>query len=144
MKKGDENLSSWATKSAESRGRIEQEAPLPAENCISAGPGQNHSFKGDPAADAQDAGVFSHRREIIFDPSDSHHGCGADFPGRRPGAGAQRGFDRSDALGHDLGHTPFGHNGEEYLAMRHPDGFHHNVQSLRVVDILRVCREAAD
>ena len=40
------------------------------------------------------------------------------------------------ALGHDLGHTPFGHNGEEYLAMRHPDGFHHNVQSLRVVDIL--------
>ena len=48
------------------------------------------------------------------------------------------------ALGHDLGHTPFGHNGEEYLAMRHPDGFHHNVQSLRVVDILRVCREAAD
>ena len=40
------------------------------------------------------------------------------------------------ALGHDLGHTPFGHNGEEVLNMIHPGGFHHNVQSLRVVDIL--------
>lgn len=40
------------------------------------------------------------------------------------------------ALGHDLGHTPFGHNGEEVLNMIHPGGFHHNVQSLRVVDVL--------
>ena len=40
------------------------------------------------------------------------------------------------AMGHDLGHTPFGHNGENFLAERHPGGFQHNVQSLRVVDIL--------
>ena len=40
------------------------------------------------------------------------------------------------ALGHDLGHTPFGHNGEEVLNKIHPGGFHHNVQSLRVVDVL--------
>ena len=40
------------------------------------------------------------------------------------------------SLGHDLGHTPFGHNGEEVLNMIHPGGFHHNVQSLRVVDVL--------
>ena len=40
------------------------------------------------------------------------------------------------ALGHDLGHTPFGHNGEEVLNMIHAGGFHHNVQSLRVVDVL--------
>ena len=40
------------------------------------------------------------------------------------------------ALGHDLGHTPFGHNGEESLAEIHPGGFRHNVQSLRVVEIL--------
>ncbi|MDO4553424.1 MAG: deoxyguanosinetriphosphate triphosphohydrolase [Bacillota bacterium] len=40
------------------------------------------------------------------------------------------------ALGHDLGHTPFGHNGEEYLDQRHPGGFCHNVQSLRVVEHL--------
>ncbi|MBR2002037.1 MAG: HD domain-containing protein, partial [Firmicutes bacterium] len=40
------------------------------------------------------------------------------------------------AMGHDLGHTPFGHNGEAFLAERHPSGFEHNVQSLRVVDYL--------
>ncbi len=40
------------------------------------------------------------------------------------------------ALGHDLGHTPFGHNGEEILNKIHPAGFEHNVQSLRVVDVL--------
>jgi dGTPase len=40
------------------------------------------------------------------------------------------------AMGHDLGHTPFGHNGESFLGERHPGGFRHNVQSLRVVDVL--------
>jgi len=40
------------------------------------------------------------------------------------------------ALGHDLGHTPFGHAGEEALADLLPGGFKHNEQSLRVVDIL--------
>ena len=40
------------------------------------------------------------------------------------------------ALGHDLGHTPFGHNGEEILNKIHPGGFEHNAQSLRVVDVL--------
>jgi dGTPase len=40
------------------------------------------------------------------------------------------------ALGHDLGHTPFGHSGEEVLNAICPYGFKHNEQSLRVVDIL--------
>jgi dGTPase len=40
------------------------------------------------------------------------------------------------ALGHDLGHTPFGHLGEKVLNDIHPDGFRHNIQSLRVVDVL--------
>jgi len=40
------------------------------------------------------------------------------------------------ALGHDLGHTPFGHAGEDVLNDIMPEGFSHQVQSLRVVDLL--------
>jgi dGTPase len=50
------------------------------------------------------------------------------------------------ALGHDLGHTPFGHVGEDALSACYeevrgrfpsaPDAFHHNLQSLRVVEVL--------
>lgn len=40
------------------------------------------------------------------------------------------------ALGHDLGHTPFGHVGERVLDKLSPTGFEHNVQSLRVVDVI--------
>jgi dGTPase len=40
------------------------------------------------------------------------------------------------ALGHDLGHTPFGHVGENVLAARLPGGFEHNQESLRIVEKL--------
>lgn len=42
------------------------------------------------------------------------------------------------SLAHDLGHTPFGHSGQDALnaAMRAYGGFEHNLQSLRVVDLL--------
>ncbi|WP_432664606.1 deoxyguanosinetriphosphate triphosphohydrolase [Wukongibacter baidiensis] len=40
------------------------------------------------------------------------------------------------ALGHDLGHTPFGHCGENVLNLIHKGGFKHNEQSLRVVEKL--------
>jgi dGTPase len=50
------------------------------------------------------------------------------------------------ALGHDLGHTPFGHIGEDAISACYqelqgqypgvPDRYHHNVQSLRVVEVL--------
>ena len=55
------------------------------------------------------------------------------------------------ALGHDLGHTPFGHAGERALRSIHPGGFRHNEQSLRVVDRLEkdgrglnLCAEVRD
>lgn len=40
------------------------------------------------------------------------------------------------ALGHDLGHTPFGHTGERALNRLNPNGFDHRNQSIRVVDYL--------
>ena len=40
------------------------------------------------------------------------------------------------AMGHDLGHTPFGHSGESVLNRIVPGGFEHNKQSLRIVEKL--------
>ncbi|MBW2092251.1 MAG: deoxyguanosinetriphosphate triphosphohydrolase [Deltaproteobacteria bacterium] len=40
------------------------------------------------------------------------------------------------SLGHDLGHTPFGHAGEEVLNEIFPGGFSHHQQGLRVIDCL--------
>ncbi len=40
------------------------------------------------------------------------------------------------SLGHDLGHTPFGHEGERVLDMLNPNGFKHYKQSIRVVDYI--------
>ncbi len=40
------------------------------------------------------------------------------------------------ALGHDIGHTPFGHAGERALDRVCPEGFKHNVQSVRIVEVL--------
>ena len=40
------------------------------------------------------------------------------------------------SLGHDLGHTPFGHTGEAVLNRIHPGGFHHVKQSVRIVEKL--------
>ncbi|MEO7156860.1 MAG: deoxyguanosinetriphosphate triphosphohydrolase [Vicinamibacterales bacterium] len=45
------------------------------------------------------------------------------------------------ALGHDLGHTPFGHAGERVLSALVPGGFNHYEQSLRIVDVLENNRE---
>jgi len=50
------------------------------------------------------------------------------------------------ALAHDLGHTPFGHSGEEALAglMKEHGGFEHNLHGLRVVDLLEKRYDAFD
>jgi len=51
------------------------------------------------------------------------------------------------ALGHDLGHTPFGHCGEGVLNELVKGGFHHNIQSVRVVEVLEnlnLCAETID
>jgi len=44
------------------------------------------------------------------------------------------------ALAHDLGHTPFGHSGQDALneSMEEYGGFEHNLQSFRVIDHLEL------
>ncbi len=51
------------------------------------------------------------------------------------------------SLGHDLGHTPFGHCGESILNELLENGFYHNLQSVRVVETLEnmnLCQETID
>lgn len=51
------------------------------------------------------------------------------------------------SLGHDLGHTPFGHCGEGVLNELTKDGFHHNLQSVRIVEVLEdmnLCTDTID
>ncbi|MBN1268552.1 MAG: deoxyguanosinetriphosphate triphosphohydrolase [Kiritimatiellae bacterium] len=52
--------------------------------------------------------------------------------------GANEDLTEAIALGHDIGHSPFGHSGEKTLddLMRNEGGFDHNVQSLRAVELL--------
>ena len=54
------------------------------------------------------------------------------------GLGLNQDLVEAVALAHDLGHTPFGHAGQDALndCMREHGGFEHNLQSLRVVDKL--------
>lgn len=52
--------------------------------------------------------------------------------------GLNRDLTEAIALGHDLGHTPFGHCGERVLNGIYPGGFLHNEQSLRVVESLEI------
>ena len=54
----------------------------------------------------------------------------------RARCGSTRSLTEAIVMGHDLGHTPFGHAGEKVLAHLMPDGFHHVKQSLRVVEQL--------
>ena len=129
-------LSACATKAAESRGRV-----LPEEQC---------SIRTDFQRD-RDRIIHSkafrrlmHKTQVFISP------VGDQFRTRLThtievsqiartiarGAGLNEDLAEAIAMGHDLGHTPFGHSGEAVLNEIYSGGFHHNEQSLRVVDVL--------
>ncbi|MDO5414152.1 MAG: deoxyguanosinetriphosphate triphosphohydrolase [Bacillota bacterium] len=131
-----EYLSPFATKSAESKGRAMDE-----EKC---------SIRTDFQRD-RDRIVHSkafrrlmHKTQVFLAPEGDHyrtrltHTIEVSQIARTiaRGAGLNEDLAEAIAMGHDLGHTPFGHSGESVLAEIYPKGFRHNVQSLRVVDVL--------
>lgn len=131
-----EYLSQFATKSAESRGRQTYE-----EQC---------SIRTDFQRD-RDRIVHSkafrrlmHKTQVFLAPEGDHyrtrltHTIEVSQIARTiaRGAGLNEDLAEAIAMAHDLGHTPFGHSGEAVLAEIYPGGFKHNVQSLRVVDVL--------
>jgi len=87
---------------------------------------------------------LSHKTQVFLDPEGDHyrtrltHTLEVAQIGRSLARALALNEDLTEAacLGHDLGHTPFGHAGEKVLDRLYPGGFRHNEQSLRIVEKL--------
>lgn len=87
---------------------------------------------------------LKHKTQVFFSPQGDHyrtrltHVLEVAQIGRTIARALRLNEDLTEAvaLGHDLGHTPFGHAGEDILNELYPGGFEHYKQSLRVVDVL--------
>ncbi|NLG87058.1 MAG: deoxyguanosinetriphosphate triphosphohydrolase [Firmicutes bacterium] len=129
-------LSPLATLAAKSRGRIRSE-----EECS-----VRTSFQRDRDRIIHSKAFrrLKHKTQVFISPEDDHyrtrltHTLEVAQIARTIARALCLNEDLTEAiaLGHDLGHTPFGHTGEEALNKVFPGGFRHNEQSLRVVDVL--------
>lgn len=110
---------------------------MPSAHSISARPGQNHPLNRLPPIEAQNTGIPRSGRRPLPHGRLTHTLEVAQIA-RTIARGLRLNEDLTEAaaLGHDLGHTPFGHAGERALNAVFPGGFHHYNQSLRVVDRL--------
>ena len=87
---------------------------------------------------------LKHKTQVFIIPDEDHfrtrltHTLEVSQIARTIGRGLRINEDLIEAiaLGHDLGHTPFGHSGERALNKLNPNGFQHNLHSLRIVDVL--------
>jgi len=129
-------LSEFATRSSKSKGRSVEEAKCSIRT----------EFQRD-----KDRIVYSkafrrlkHKTQVFISPEGDHyrtrltHTLEVSQIARTVARALRLNEDLTEAiaLGHDLGHTPFGHIGESILNDVYPEGFKHNEQSLRVVDVL--------
>ena len=129
-------LSEFATKAAESRGRN-----IPEEKCSVRTDFQRDR---DRIIHSKSFRRLMHKTQVFLSPEGDHyrtrltHTIEVSQIARTIARGCALNEDLAEAIamGHDLGHTPFGHSGEAVLNEIHPGGFRHNVQSLRVVDVL--------
>ena len=98
---------------------------------------------------------LKHKTQVFLSPFDDHfrtrltHTLEVSQIGRTIARALDLNEDLVEAisLGHDLGHTPFGHCGESGLNELVNGGFHHNIQSVRVVEVLEnlnLCKETID
>ncbi len=142
-----ENLSEYATKSKHSKGRTKPE--------------ENSDLRTDFQRDrdrilhSKSFRRLKHKTQVYLAPFDDHfrtrltHTLEVSQIARTIARALDLNEDLTEAisLGHDLGHTPFGHCGEGVLDELVKGGFHHNIQSVRVVEVLEdmnLCRETID
>lgn len=129
-------LSPYACKSKDSRGRVRDEQPCSMRT--------DFQRDRDRIIYCKSFRRLKNKTQVFFSPEGDHyitrltHTLDVAQIARSIARTLSLNEDLAEAiaLGHDLGHTPFGHSGERILNKLSPDGFRHNEQSLRVVDVL--------
>ncbi|MBE7031607.1 MAG: deoxyguanosinetriphosphate triphosphohydrolase [Ruminococcaceae bacterium] len=132
----EQYLSPYAAKSAHSRGRAQKE-----EQCEIRTDFQRDR---DRIIHSKAFRRLKHKTQVFLSPAGDHyrtrltHTLDVAQIARTISRALDLNEDLTEAiaLGHDLGHTPFGHAGERTLDHLCPEGFRHNEQSLRVVNVL--------
>ncbi len=132
----EEALSSYAAKSRDSRGRMRWEESCPIRTCF--------QRDRDRIIHSKAFRRLKHKTQVFIAPPGDHyvtrltHTLEVSQIARTISRALNLNEDLTEAiaLGHDLGHTPFGHIGEQILNGLCPEGFKHNEQSLRVIDFL--------
>ena len=132
----EESLSPYAAKSNQSRGRLNPEEPCAVRTAF--------QRDRDRIIHSKAFRRLKHKTQVFIAPLGDHyvtrltHTLEVSQIARTISRALSLNEDLTEAvaLGHDLGHTPFGHVGEEVLDELYHAGFRHNEQSLRVVDLL--------
>ena len=132
----EENLSPHAVKSRLSRGRARPEEPDPIRTAF--------QRDRDRIINCKSFRRLKHKTQVFIAPTGDHyvtrltHTLEVSQIARTIARALNLNEDLTEAiaLGHDLGHTPFGHWGEDTLNELFREGFRHNEQSLRIVDLL--------
>jgi len=129
-------LSPYACKSGESKGRKHDMQPCDIRT--------NYQKDRDRITHSKAFRRLMHKTQVFISPEGDHyrtrltHTLEVSQISRTIARALRLNEDLTEAiaLGHDLGHTPFGHTGEDALDTVVPGGFRHNLQSVRVVEIL--------
>lgn len=140
-------LSEFATKSRFSLGRKKEGGDCPLRT--------NFQRDRDRIVHSKAFRRLKHKTQVFLSPFDDHfrtrltHTLEVSQIARTIARALDLNEDLAEAisLGHDLGHTPFGHCGEGVLNELMPKGFHHNLQSVRIVEVLEdlnLCQETVD
>ena len=132
----EESLSPHAVQSKNSRGRQRPEEPCPVRTAF--------QRDRDRIIHCKAFRRLKHKTQVFIAPLSDHyvtrltHTLEVAQIARTIARALNLNEDLTEAiaLGHDLGHTPFGHVGEDVLNELYHKGFRHNEQSLRVVDLL--------
>ena len=132
----EENLSPYASRSSQSFGRELAETPSPLRT--------EYQRDRDRIIHTNAFRRLKHKTQVFLAPSGDHyvtrltHTLEVAQVGRTIARALNLNEDLVEAMsyGHDLGHTPFGHLGEETLDQVYSEGFTHSAQSLRIVEKL--------